>query len=138
MNLSDFKYDFEWMAARLNLPIALVTASWERLERIGYLSVENGKVNFDPSPIIMTSKIPNQYLRLSHKDSLTNVINNLDLVPMDQRDLSTITLAIDAKKLPKAKDMVRVFRRRLANYLSSGRRTQVYTINFQLFPLTKD
>jgi uncharacterized protein (TIGR02147 family) len=138
VNLSDFKYDFDWMAARLNLPVALVTASWERLVRIGYVSVEDGKVKFDPSPIMTTSNIPSQYLRLSHKDSLTNVINNLDLVPMDKRDLSSITLAIDAKKLPKAKDMVRVFRRRLANYLSSGRRTQVYTINVQLFPLTKD
>ena len=85
-----------------------------------------------------TSGIPNQYLRLSHKDSLTNIVNNLDQVPVEKRDLSFITLAIDTKKLPKAKEMVRTFRRRLANYLSQGKRTQVYTINIQLFPLTKD
>jgi uncharacterized protein (TIGR02147 family) len=137
-NTADFQYDFDWMAGRLGLPVALIKASWERLERLGHVQVENGKVTLDAPPMTTTSDIPNQYLRLSHKDSLTNIINNLDHVPVDKRDLSFITMAIDVKKLPKAKEMIRTFRRRLANYLSQGKRTQVYTVNIQLFPLTKD
>ncbi|MNS96870.1 hypothetical protein D3C72_1311880 [compost metagenome] len=67
-----------------------------------------------------------------------NIIDNLDRVHVDKRDMSMITLAIDSKKIPKAKEMIKVFRRKLANYLAQGKKDGVYTINIQLFPLTKD
>ncbi|MFS4460651.1 DUF4423 domain-containing protein [Bdellovibrio sp. HCB2-146] len=138
VNTADFKFDFDWMAQRMGLPVTLIQSSWERLERLGYVKVEGNKVITDASPLLTTSDIPSHYLRLSHKDSLKNIIDNIDQVSVEKRDVSSITLAVDPKKLPKAKEMIRTFRRRLANYLSQGKKSSVYTINVQLFPLSKD
>jgi len=138
ISTTGFKNDFDWMSERLGVPVPLIKASWDRLVRVGFITEVNDKVVLEPTPMTTSSGIPNEFLRLSHKDSLMNIIDNLDRVHVDKRDMSMITLAIDSKKIPKAKEMIKVFRRKLANYLAQGKKDRVYTINIQLFPLTKD
>jgi hypothetical protein len=48
-----------------------------------------------------------------------------------------MTMAIDPKKLPQAKERIRDFRRGLSEFLESGNRSEVYRINIQLMPVTK-
>jgi hypothetical protein len=48
-----------------------------------------------------------------------------------------MTMAIDPRKLPLAKTLIREFRFRLAELLETGNRTEVYNLNVQLVPVTK-
>lgn len=133
----DFRYDVEWMSQRLNLPDFIVQSSLDRLKRLGLIEDKDGELIVRKGPIATQTDVPNEFLRLSHQDTLRYVIDNVAKVPPKERDLSSITLAIDSKKVEEAKKMIRVFRRKLAGFLSSGKKDEVYTINVQLFPFTK-
>lgn len=137
MFTTDFKNDPKWMSERLNIPEELVVSSLERLKRVGMLKyTEDGKPEPQRGPFSSLPTIQNSYLQMSHKDTLKHVVSNLSEVPLEKRDVSSITLAIDDSKIAEAKEMIRSFRRKLAGFISEGKRNQVYTINVQLFPLT--
>ncbi|WP_374079050.1 TIGR02147 family protein [Bdellovibrio bacteriovorus] len=138
VSTKDFRLDSEWIGKRLGIPNSIVESSLQRLERLEFIKIEEGKVHLAKGPITTSSDIPNEFLRLSHQDSLRYIVDNVATVPVEKRDLSSITLAVDEKKLPEAKQMIRTFRRKLANFMSQGKKNQVYMINVQLFPLSKE
>lgn len=138
ISTKDFRLDHQWIAERLGIPEKIVDSSLERLERIGMIKITNGAVEKTPISLTTTEDIPNQFLQMSHQDSLRYIIDNIAHVPVEKRDLSSITLAIDDRKLKEAKELIRTFRRRLARMISVGKRNQVYTLNIQLFPLSKE
>jgi len=45
-------------------------------------------------------------------------------------------MAIDSSKLPAAKEMIRTFRRKLCEFLESGKKDEIYNLNIQLVPTT--
>jgi hypothetical protein len=55
-----------------------------------------------------------------------------------ERDFTTVTMAIDKRKLSTAKELIRKFEDELSDLLESGHRTDVYRLSVQLFPFTKD
>lgn len=132
----DFVLDHAWMARRLNIPEELVTASMERLERVGLIEIVDGKVFPKRGAFTTPTGIPNKFLEMSHKDIFRYMESNMSQLPLHRRDVSSITLAIDDSKLDEARELVRSFRRKLADLMSEGKKNQVYTINIQLFPLT--
>lgn len=137
MFTTDFKNNTAWMAERLNIPEELVASSLERLKRVGMLKHrEDGTPEPQRGPFSSLPTIQNSYLQMSHKDTLKHVVSNLSDIPVEKRDISSITVAIDDSKIAEAKEMIRSFRRKLAGFVSEGKRNQVYTINVQLFPLT--
>ncbi|MFS4459559.1 TIGR02147 family protein [Bdellovibrio sp. HCB2-146] len=133
----DFILEPSWIAERLEIPEPIVVSSLALLSRLGLITIDNGKVERKTGPISTTTDIPSQFVRLAHKEKLQYILNNMDRVPVEKRDLSTITLAIDESKIPEAKIMIQNFRRKLATHLSKGKRNQVYTMSFELFPFSK-
>lgn len=133
----DFRYDYKWMSTRTGLPEDLVRISVERLIRLNLVSEKNRSLTLNTPHLSTTHDIPSSVLRLSHKDSLQHVMNRMDQVPVEMRDVTSITLPVNEKKIPAAKEMIKTFRRRLAKVLGEGKKTQVYTVNVALFPLTK-
>ncbi|MEK2644844.1 TIGR02147 family protein [Bdellovibrio sp. BCCA] len=138
ISTKDFRLDSEWISRRLGIPTSIVESSLQRLERLKFITIEDGKALVEKGPIATSSDVPNEFLRLSHQDALRHIVDNISAVAVEKRDLSSITLAVDEKKLPEAKQMIRTFRRKLANFLSQGKKSQVYMINVQLFPLSKE
>ncbi|MGZ3740999.1 MAG: DUF4423 domain-containing protein, partial [Bdellovibrionota bacterium] len=61
----------------------------------------------------------------------------IEAVPTEERDITSMTMAIDPRRLPLAKTLIRKFRFRLADLLETGDRTEVYNLNVQLVPVTK-
>ena len=57
--------------------------------------------------------------------------------PVDVRDFSWVTAAIDTRKLPLAKTLIRKFMDDLLDIMDEGAEpNEVYRLAFQLFPLT--
>ena len=46
-------------------------------------------------------------------------------------------MAIDLNQLEKAKNILMSTKRKIAELLETGNPTEIYTLSFQLFPLTK-
>lgn len=134
----DFKFDNAWIANRLGIPKALVASSLDRLVRMNFIKIENGKVHLMPGTTSTPTGSPNKFVQMAHQEMLRHIETNIPRVPLEKRDLSSITLAVNEDNLEEAKTMIRAFRRRLATRLYKGKKNQVYTINIQLFPLTQE
>ncbi|KYG68816.1 hypothetical protein AZI87_06195 [Bdellovibrio bacteriovorus] len=132
-----FQPNANWIADRLNIPLEVASAAIDRLCRLGLLIVEDGKFTVTKKQLETTHNIPSESLRRSHKQSITQVLDNMDRIPLDLRDVTSITFPMNRKKIPEAKRLIRNFRRKMATLMTQGPKTDVYNLNVQLFPVTK-
>ncbi len=144
MNLDEFNLlangsnGMNWIAGRLGISPVQVRSALERLERLNLISKSRGKWKRDVGSITTTHDLESVALRLSHRQSLDQAKEALDDVDVAMRDITSMTMAIDLKRLPQAKKMIQKFRRELSVYLESGgAKQEVYNINIQLVPVTK-
>ena len=66
-----------------------------------------------------------------------SAIAALEYSPVEERDVSSVTMAIDVQRIPLAKEAIRAFRRRLMRLLEAGSPDEVYNLNIQLVPVTR-
>jgi uncharacterized protein (TIGR02147 family) len=76
-------------------------------------------------------------LRHSHREALTMGAEKLESVPLELRDFSSMTIAVSMERLPEAKKLIRAFQKQLSELLENGKRTEVYQICMQLYPMTE-
>jgi uncharacterized protein (TIGR02147 family) len=125
-----------FLARRLALPTSLVSRALQRLVRLGFLVEKAG--TFSPTPNLTTTHdVPSAALRKYHSQNLMRAITVLEECPVEARDVTAITMAIDPAKLPLAKKAIKNFRREMANLLEAGPKTEVYNLSVVLFPLTR-
>jgi uncharacterized protein (TIGR02147 family) len=134
----DFSDNPAWIARRLNISLTQTKEALARLERLGMLErTEGGALKATGVQYATSDEIANVSLRNSHSKDLELAQKSLEQDEIEDRDFTAMTLAIDPKKLPMAKKMIREFRDRLGTFLESESKTEVYKICMQLFPLTK-
>jgi uncharacterized protein (TIGR02147 family) len=109
----------------------------ERLVRLELLEFKNGKYKRTPNALKTSDGFASRALRLSHEQSLRQAIDALAEVSLESRDITSITMAIDPRKIEGAKKLIRDFRRKISEYLEAGEATEVYNLNIQLVPVTK-
>jgi len=128
-----------WIADQLDISIPEAKAALERLKRLKYLAIENGKlVRLISKPLSIVSETPSPAIRKYHKQNLRLAEKAIDEISMIERELSSITIAIDPKKMDEASKMMTKFKRRFARQLESGKQERVYTLSLQFFPLSKN
>jgi uncharacterized protein (TIGR02147 family) len=110
----------------------------ERLKRLGLLHEKNGKWEKSVSMLTSGTDFPSSAMRRHHLQMLQKAKQSLLTDPLEQRDFTAMTMAIDPLKLPTAKKMITEFRRRLCTFLESGDRKRVYELTVELFPLMKE
>ena len=98
---------------------------------------ENGRARKVHEEVKTTEDISSVALKRSHNETLEMAIKQLEKTKVELRDYSSSTLAIDMKKLPEAKAIIREFRQKMAALLNEGDKTDVYQLAIQFFPLTK-
>lgn len=132
----DFKSDPVWIARRLGIPPHDARLAIERMLNLELLeettkSLEKTEVN-----IASSNEIPSAAIRKFTSQLLEKAVIALDEQSVEKRDFGTMTMAIDPKKIPEAKKMIRKFRRELTGYLEAGDRTEVYALCTQFFSLS--
>jgi hypothetical protein len=68
---------------------------------------------------------------------LLQALEALEDVPLESRDQSSMTMAIDPSLLPEAKAKIRDFRRSLCAFLQENARpkSEIYQLSISLFPV---
>lgn len=133
----DFKNDTKWISKRLNLSVIQVRSALERLQRLNLIKKDENQLKLTSTKGLTTSHdISSTALRKSHHQALEKAKISLDQDPVDTRDFTSITMAIDPEKLSIAKEMIKSFRRKLCKFLESENRKEVYDLNIQLLPVT--
>lgn len=132
--LKNFKSDVEWISKELGISKEECQDAVSRLIRLNLLKKENNKYIRTHKNVETPSDIPSQAIRDFHRENIQRALNALDLLPVDQRDITSIMMPVDKEKLKEAKLKIKNFRRSLSSFLESKKGDQVYSLNIQLFP----
>lgn len=131
----DFRSDSAWVAERLKTSQKKVSEALERLLRIGLLDYDKeGNLKYQDVEIVTSEDVPNTSIKKRHANTLEAAKESLYTDDVLLRDMSSATVAIDPKKLPAAKKMIREFQDQLIAFLESGDKKEVYELSMQIFP----
>lgn len=135
----NFKSSPSWIAKRLGLKRLTTQLAIERLLKLGLLEKQNGgTLSVKHKDISSSDGISNPALRKTHSTNLELAELALLDVPLEKRDFSAVTMAIDPGKISEARKLLRKMRDKVSKKLETGNRTEVYKLCIQLFPLTKE
>lgn len=138
LQLKSFQNDTRWIARALDITPAEAGSALERLERVGVIErTESGWKNISGNNTTTGNPFTTVAFRKLQKSILEKAVTALETVPMEKRDQSSITMAIDSRKLPEAKKRIQKFRRELMQFLQTdGEPDQVYHLSVSLYPVT--
>jgi transcriptional regulator with XRE-family HTH domain len=137
--LDNFKSDESWIAEQLGLSLKESNLKLERLKRLNVIITDtNGQILPTGKSFTTTDNIKNMSVRKAHFENLKLAEHALETRDLEERDFTAITMPIDPAKMNEAKIMIRKFRDELSLFLESGKKTEVYKMNIQFFPLTRN
>lgn len=115
-----------------------LSESLQLLSDIGL--IEKSKENFKIKEIsIQTPKqMQNLSVRSFHQAMLDKSKLALEKLPVEERDISAVTIALTKEQFEEIRNRISQFRREInSGYSGEKNAEQVYQINFQIFPLIK-
>lgn len=137
LELDDFVANPKTVGKKLRVTIPESRAALERLERLGLLSFRDEIYSLRSKEDRATlTDVSSSAIRKFHGKILEESKSSLHIIPVELRDITSITMAIDKKKIPEAKERIKKFRREMSKFLESGEKNEVYRINIQLVPVT--
>lgn len=137
MDTKNFQPDPVWIGKRLGIPSFHARLAFERLISVGLITKHGLKFKKTGKDVMTTDNRTNLALRQSHRQSLEQAISALDEIAIDLRDISSVTMTMDLKKMPAAKALIREFRRKMMAVMEASQGNEVYNLNIQFVPVTK-
>ncbi len=136
----DFREDPEWLAKVLLPPIKPSEArqALDQLLELGLLERDaRGRLRQHSAVVSTGPETRNMNVRNYHAEMMHRATLAIELVPAAERDISSLTVCLDADGLARLKARIQAFRRELIELCESEPgRAQVVQVNFQLFPLS--
>ena len=140
LELKNFSDDPVWIASKLNLSVNEVKIALERLERLGQIQkTDKGWKDLTGGVTTVLGRDLTSSARRSHQKELLEIaMQALEDVPVEYRDQTSMTMAIGVDDIPKVKELIKDFRRRLFSFLNDNpEKTEVYNLSVSFFPLSK-
>jgi transcriptional regulator with XRE-family HTH domain len=136
--LGEFRCDSRWIARVLDVSVDEVNLAVQRLIRLGLLEMESVERWSDRSGDARVSldSLPSEALERQQAQTKQLSLAAVRTAPVTLRDHSSITLAIDSAKLPRAVELIARFRQQLIDLLQDGAADDVYQIEIAIFPVT--
>lgn len=136
MELDNYDGSIDFIGTKLGLSNEETSEAIKTLLKLDIIDIKDGKFIISGEMFTTSHDIANQALKKFHKQHLRKSIEAIDKVDVKDRDITTMTMAIDKKKISEAKELIKNFRRSLCKLLESGDKNEVYNLNIQLIPLT--
>ena len=140
LHVESFESDINWIANALCIKMMEAKIAIERLKRVGLLEVNSKGQYIDASggkSTNISNDMTHGALRKMQKQLLEKSIESIDQVPYEKRSNTSMTMAIDTKKLPKAYEEIKKFRRKMGRFLGDVlKKDQVYNLSIALCPLS--
>ena len=137
-SLEDFENDPRWISKKLGISVIETKMALQRLKRLRILNEKNGELIKSSESLTTTTDISSTALKKFHQQPLEMALRSLREDDVLERDFTSMTMAINENKLPFAKKRIKNFRRALCKQLSKGKKTRVYNLCIQLYPLSKN
>ena len=141
VTMKGFKGNYKTLAKKLNPRITPKQAkdSVQLLLRLGMIQKMASGTFKQKDPQISTGDELYSLAVLKHQQETLKLANEaLERIPVENRDISTVTAGISYKCFGVVKQEIQLFRKRLLSIIEEDQGVDVvYQINFQLFPLTR-
>jgi uncharacterized protein (TIGR02147 family) len=142
LSLTDvFRADPRWIARVLTPKITIreVKLALATLERLGLLRPDESGALRAVHQQVSTALEPNSdQIADFHRTMIAQAAQAISGVPRPERDISSITLSVDAAGLAAIKKRIQEIRRELLDEFDAGQSgIQVVQVNLQLFPLSR-
>jgi uncharacterized protein (TIGR02147 family) len=136
----EFREDPQWIANRLLPPITPRQASEaiEALLELGLLARDDsGRLHQRERVVSTGPETAGMHIRNYHSEMMARAAQSMELVPREDRDISTLTLSVSGRLMPELKQRLAEFRRELVNLCDAEEAPdRVVQVNLQLFPLS--
>ncbi len=138
----DFQATGEWTRKQLVPTISKREAerALKVLFSLGLFQVEDGGVTRRPHPAVSTgAEAKGVHVASYHRAMLERAACSIDLFPASDRDISSVTLCLDANELSELKRRISRFRQDMLAWASKQENPrQVVQVNIQMFPMSKE
>ncbi len=139
--LKDFCPSPAWIASKLGLSPEEAEGALARLERTGLIHRDKNGFTLTNSSLSTTAEIPSEAIRTFNSQILLKAEKAIWSQPVEERDFSTLTVAIKRDRIPEIKERIAAFRRELNAELEQDTiqndGEEVYCLGIQFFNLTK-
>jgi len=135
--LPDHQADSLWVAKRLGIRPSEAKLALERLIRMELLSIEDNKLIRTEYPLKTTDGVASFAIKKHHRDKLKLAEESLEKDDVSLRNFQSLTVALDPETIPEAHDILTKALKKIGKLLDGKNAKEVYTVNYQLFPLTK-
>ena len=140
LTVQGFRPSATWIARALGVSVPEVNFAVERLLRLGMLEItpEGQWVQRSGQLTTTGSDYSTAAFRKLQKQILEQAIDALETVPWEDRDQSSMTMAVSKPKLNEARERIKAFRRDLCAFLQDGSsHDEVYQLSISMFPVTR-
>lgn len=133
-----FRYDTGWISRRLGITLLQAQTALDTLARLNLLRLsEDGKPLLSPLGVTTSDDIINKAIQQFHMESLAQAQAALQSVPIDERYLTSMTIALNARQMPRVKELIRQLLDDVDQLTRQDPvKTDVYKINVQFFGLS--
>jgi uncharacterized protein (TIGR02147 family) len=135
-----FRLDQDWIAARLGLSAKVASEAIDRLFRLGQLKRSGGKVLREHARVETTDEFFDLSVQKSHLENAKLIEKSILENPLEVRDHTSLTIAVNRKNMKRAKELIRVFQDQFEREIETARdgdADEVYRLSISFFPLTK-
>lgn len=141
LTLEGFKSSHRWIAAKLDIAIDEVDEAMSRLVRLGLVKKE-GRYYISTGAQLDTSfDIPSLFIKKHNTQILSKASQAILDQDIERRELSTLTIALNAEDIGFVKKEIRIFRNHIDQELMNRSRkkgaNRVYSLAIQFFDLLK-
>ncbi|MBN1578316.1 MAG: TIGR02147 family protein [Chitinispirillaceae bacterium] len=142
LNIVPFQENYDDLASRLHPAISSQQAqrSIRLLQKLGIITPDSTGRLRPTHDFVTTSGVDQiKAVRSYQKSALKLAIGALDTIPREHRDISTLTVSASRQCLEIIRERISDLRREIIELVRKDKDLEeVYQINFQLFPLTKN
>ena len=137
-----FREEPSWIADNLlpRITEAQARRSLELLQRLGLAQRDgNGKLAVIAKAISSEYEVRTLSLRNFSSEMIDRAKEALDAVPVEQREISGLTMGISDECIDRIKQRVRMFKEEIVSMIVDDKNEShnVYQLNFQFFPLIR-
>ena len=138
---ADFRDDPDWLAAVLR-PVIKPSEAKQALAlllRLGLIERgDKGRLRQTSTVVATGPETAGMHIRNYHAEMMRRAAEAIELVPQQERDISSLTVCLAQGGLARFKQRIQEFQRELLELAEhEPARSQAVQINFQLFPLSE-
>jgi uncharacterized protein (TIGR02147 family) len=129
-----------WIAQHLLPPISRQEAAdaIDTLVGLGLLVRNEGEVQRGDAMVTTGAETRGLHIRQYHRSMLERAAEAMELIDGSERDISSVTLCVAARRMPELKAEIQAFRKRLMQLAEDDPAPDsVVQFNVQLFPLSR-